>query len=91
MWDETKADQVFVYQVYCPPTVKEVIASGTSAFVGEVDGSTVMKYPLAPGGDMSRLEIEKKLLDIVGPHERIIGLKGFSDNGLYLERAETEP
>jgi serine/threonine protein kinase len=46
-----------------------------------------MKCPLAPGGDMSRLEIEKKLLEIVGPHERIIGLKSFSVDGLYLERA----
>lgn len=36
---------------------------------------------------MSRLEVEKKLLEIIGPHERIIGLKGFSDSGLYLERA----
>ncbi|KAJ6185451.1 hypothetical protein N7519_006752 [Penicillium mononematosum] len=70
-------------------SVKQVIASGGSAFVGEVDESTVMKYPLAPGGDMSRLEIEKKLLEIVGPHERIIGLKSFSSDGLYyLERAQ---
>ncbi|KAJ5154961.1 uncharacterized protein N7500_010400 [Penicillium coprophilum] len=46
-----------------------------------------MKYPLAPGGDMSRLKIERKLLEVVGPHKRIIGLKGFSDDGLYLERA----
>ncbi|OQE24993.1 hypothetical protein PENFLA_c009G06491 [Penicillium flavigenum] len=109
MWDETKADRVFVYQVYCPPTVEQVITSGGSAFVGEVDETTVMKYPLAPGGgsafvgevdeptvmkyplapggDMSRLDIEKKLLEIVGPHERIIGLKSFSADGLYLERA----
>ncbi|KAL2863690.1 uncharacterized protein BJX67DRAFT_390361 [Aspergillus lucknowensis] len=46
-----------------------------------------MKYPLAPGGDMSRLEVEKKLLEIIGPHERIIRLKGLSDDGIYLERA----
>ncbi|KKK21017.1 hypothetical protein ARAM_005097 [Aspergillus rambellii] len=35
-----------------------------------------MKYPLAPGGDMSRLEIEKKLFEIVGPHERIRAVNG---------------
>ncbi|KAL3480619.1 kinase-like domain-containing protein [Aspergillus californicus] len=63
------------------------MASGSSAFIGEVDDLTVMKYPLAPGGDMSRLEIEKKLLEIVGPHERIIRLKSFEDDGLHLERA----
>ncbi|CDM38314.1 hypothetical protein DTO013E5_10005 [Penicillium roqueforti] len=79
--------EVVIYRHYCPPGVKKVIASGSSAFIGEVDDLTVMKYPLAPGGDMSRLEIEKKLFEIVGSHERIIGFRGFSDKGLYLERA----
>ncbi|KAL3470234.1 kinase-like protein [Aspergillus californicus] len=87
MWDDAEVDQVVIYKQYCPPNVKQVIASGSSAFIGEVDESTVMKYPLVPSGDMSRLEVEKKLLEIVGPHERIIRLKGFSDDGLYLERA----
>ncbi|KAF2805395.1 kinase-like protein [Mytilinidion resinicola] len=36
---------------------------------------------------MTRLEVESKLLKIVGPHERIIGFKSFSEAGLYLERA----
>lgn len=36
---------------------------------------------------MSRLRVKKQLLEIVGPHHRIIGLKSFSDTGLYLERA----
>lgn len=79
--------EIVLYQQYCPAGVKQVIASGSSAFIGEVDESTVFKYPFTPGGDMSRLEVERKLLEIVGPHERIIALKGFSDNGLYLERA----
>jgi serine/threonine protein kinase len=52
-----------------------------------VDDSTVLKYPLEPGKDMGRLELERKILRIVGQHPRIIGLKGFSDAGLYLERA----
>ena len=76
-----------VYRHYYPPGVKRVIASGTSAFIGEVDESTVLKYPLDPGGDVSRLEVERQLLEIVGPHPRIIGLKRVSDTGLYLERA----
>ena len=79
--------EIIVYRHYCPPGVKRVIASGSSAFIGEVDEVTVLKYPLAPGGDTSRLETERKLLEIVGPHERIIELKGFSTTGLYLERA----
>ncbi|RMD39247.1 hypothetical protein DV735_g5880, partial [Chaetothyriales sp. CBS 134920] len=67
--------------------VKQVLASGSSAFIGEVDDSTVLKYPLAPGEDMTRLDVERKLLEIIGPHERIIRLKSFSNTGLYLERA----
>jgi hypothetical protein len=78
---------VAVYRHYYPPGVKRVIASGSSAFIGEVDESTVVKYPLASGGDMSRLEVQRKLLEIVGPHHRVIGLKSFSGTGLYLERA----
>lgn len=76
-----------VYQHYCPPGVKRVLASGSSAFVGEVDDSIVFKYPLSPGGDMTRLRVEGKLLEIIGPHERIIRLESFSDTGLYLEGA----
>lgn len=78
---------VTIYRQYCPPGVQQVIASGGSAFIGGVDESTVFKYPLAPGGDMSRLEVERKLLSIVNPHPRIIQLKSFSDTGIYLERA----
>ncbi|KAL2127179.1 hypothetical protein VTI74DRAFT_11199 [Chaetomium olivicolor] len=60
---------------------------GGSAFIGEVDDSTVFKYPLAPGRDMTRLEVERKLLEIILPHESIIAFKGFTDTGIYLERA----
>lgn len=65
-------DRVVVYQHYTPPRVKRVIASGSSAFIGEVDELTVMKNPLTPGGDTSRIDIKRKLLEIIGPHERII-------------------
>lgn len=83
----TEETEVTIYRQYCPPGVKRVIAAGSSAFIGEVDDYTVFKYPLAPNGDMSRLEIERKLLEIVGLHERIIKLKDASGTGLYLERA----
>lgn len=85
MSDDTEQN-ITIYQHYCPQGVKDVLAAGSSAFIGEVDEFTVIKYPLAPGGDMTRLEVERKLLEI-GPHERIIGLKSFSNTGLYLERA----
>ncbi|GCB26214.1 fibroblast growth factor receptor 2 [Aspergillus awamori] len=78
------------YREYCPPGVKHVIASGGSAWIGEVDESTVLKYPLAPDNTdvVSWLETERKLLEFVGHHEHIIKVKGCTENGwLYLERA----
>ncbi|KAL4901643.1 hypothetical protein BDW74DRAFT_187263 [Aspergillus multicolor] len=87
MCDNAEAGQVTIYKQYCPPGVTRVIAAGSSAFISEVDESTVLKYFQAPGGDMSRLKIEKKLYEIVCAHKHIIALKGISDDGLYLERA----
>ncbi|KAL2869024.1 uncharacterized protein BJX67DRAFT_371017 [Aspergillus lucknowensis] len=87
MWDNIEVDNVVVYKQYYPPTVKQVTASGSSAFIGEVDESTIMKYPLAPGRDMSWLEIKRKLLEIIGPYKHVIRLKSFLDYRLYLERA----
>jgi hypothetical protein len=78
---------VAVYRHYYPLGVKRVIASRSNAFIGEVNKFTVIKYPLAPGGNISRLEVERKLLEIVSPHHCIIGLKSFLNTGLYLERA----
>ncbi|KAH9890206.1 protein kinase-like domain-containing protein [Xylariomycetidae sp. FL2044] len=78
---------VTYYHRYLPPGVKRVIASGSSAWIGEIDDYTVLKYTLAPDGDKSRLEIERKLHEIVGHHPRIIQMKAASDIGLYLERA----
>lgn len=82
--------EVIEYHHYCPPGVRRVLASGSSAFIGEVDDSTILKYPLEPGGDMSRLKHEYTILKIVGPHPRIIAQKGLTDVGLYLERAANE-
>jgi hypothetical protein len=82
--------EVVEYHYYCPKGVQRVLACGTSAFIGEVDTSTVLKYSLEPGGDMSRLKHEHKILSLVGQHPRIIAQKGFTDAGLYLERAANE-
>jgi serine/threonine protein kinase len=78
------------YYHYCPEGVQRVLASGASSFVGEIDDSTILKYPLEPGGDMSRLAHEYRILSLIGQHPRIIALKGFTDAGLYLERAVNE-
>ncbi|KFY14107.1 hypothetical protein V492_02848 [Pseudogymnoascus sp. VKM F-4246] len=55
-------NEIIEYHQYCPPGVQRVLASGTSAWIGEVDESTVLKYPLSPGGDMSRLQLEYEIL-----------------------------
>ena len=81
---------IVVYRQSCPSGVKRVLATGGSAYIGEVDESTVVKYPLAPNRDMNRLEVERKLLEIIGLHPRIIGMKSFSNKGLNLERAVNE-
>ncbi|PFH57319.1 hypothetical protein XA68_15232 [Ophiocordyceps unilateralis] len=81
--------EVVHYHHYRPPGVLKILESGNSAFIGEVDDFTVLKYPLEPGDDLASLEHEHQLLKIVGPHERIIALakQGFTNDGLYLERA----
>ncbi|RMD40005.1 hypothetical protein DV735_g5126, partial [Chaetothyriales sp. CBS 134920] len=84
---ELPTREVVEYKFYCPPKVRRVLACGTSAFIGEVDDSTILKYPLEPGGDMTRLELEHRILTIVGQHPRIIAHKGLTDVGLFLERA----
>jgi hypothetical protein len=88
----------FVYPRWCPPNVKRILATGSTAFVGEIDDHTVLKYPLARRDehrplerqsriDMDkRLKIESKILDAVCPHPRIIEKKRYSDTGLYLQR-----
>jgi serine/threonine protein kinase len=81
-------EDVVIYQHYYPPGVNRVLASGSSAFIGEIDDSIVLKYPLSPPNeDMSRLEAEKKFFEAVGQHKRISKLKGSSAMSLYLERA----
>ncbi|RJE17565.1 Protein tyrosine kinase [Aspergillus sclerotialis] len=87
--DDQIPDTITICQRYCPPGVKRILATGTNTYIGEVDDSTVLKYPLIPGRDIDRLEVERQLLELANPHERIIALKGVSSDtgGLYLERA----
>ncbi|KAK3897954.1 kinase-like protein [Staphylotrichum tortipilum] len=67
--------------------VKRVLTSGGSAWIGEVDDSTVLKYPAAAGEDVERIEAEKNMLQAIPPYKHVIGFKGFTDEGIYLERA----
>jgi len=74
---------------YFPLGVKGIITIGGSCWIGEVDDSTVLKYPhdSKDEAEAKRLHTEYKILSLLGQHPRIIGLKSFTDDGLYLERA----
>jgi len=72
---------------YLPHTVKRVITLGSSCWIGEVDELTVLKYPHERGVETDRLQTEYDILNAIGQSPRIIGLKGYTDDGLYLERA----
>ncbi|PNY23532.1 Serine/threonine protein kinase [Tolypocladium capitatum] len=56
--------EVVEFRHYCPTRVHRVLASGTSAFIGEVDDSTILTYTLEPGSGLSRLRHEDQLLYI---------------------------
>lgn len=72
---------------YIPPAVNSVITIGSSSWIGEVDDSTVLKYPHDRGVETDRFQTEYKILTVLGQNLRIIRLKGYTDDGLYLERA----
>lgn len=74
-----------VLKSYTPPRVKRLInPSGGSCNIGEIDDTTVLKYPRMRK-DMKRVQIEAKMLAVLGPHPRIAQSKGLTDDGLLLE------
>lgn len=71
---------------YYPPGVSEIIGRGGECFIGVVDDFTVLKYPCIPGNQES-IQIEARLLEVLGSHPRIITSKGLTEHGLMLQRA----
>lgn len=70
---------------YTPPGVKRLVdPSGGSCNIGEIDDTTVLKYPREKE-DMEQVRIEAKMLDLLGSHPRIIQSKGLTKHGLLLE------
>ncbi len=61
---------------YIPPTVKRGITIGSSCWIGEVDDSTVLKYPYERDVELNRFQTEYQILTILSKNPRIIGLKG---------------
>ena len=79
-----------IYRIcYYPEGVTEFLGLGSSSYVGAVDETTVLKYPLDAGDEtaLSRLDVEAQLLTAIGPHKHIVGFKGKRSDGLLLERA----
>ena len=75
--------------LYCPKDVTECLTMGTNSFIGLVDDTTVLKYPLTRYDKkaLAVLGLEARILQLIGPHKHIIGFKGLTDSGLLLERA----
>ncbi|KAF1842061.1 kinase-like protein [Cucurbitaria berberidis CBS 394.84] len=72
---------------YLPPTVKRIIARGGDCWIGEIDETTVLKYPQVQGKPYPELQIEAKMLSVLGRHPRIVQSKGLTKDGLLLEFA----
>ncbi|KAJ5927543.1 hypothetical protein N7516_009316 [Penicillium verrucosum] len=69
-----------------PPGVEEVISRG-SCHIGRLNDETVLKYASDfndPNYLMS-IKIEYRILQILGPHPRIIETKGLAEDGLILK------
>ncbi|KAK4866871.1 hypothetical protein LT330_008034 [Penicillium expansum] len=69
-----------------PPGVEEVISRG-SCHVGRLNDKLVLKYASDfndPSFLMS-IKVENRILQIIGPHPRIIESKGLAEDGLILK------
>ncbi|CAI7596005.1 unnamed protein product [Penicillium glandicola] len=69
-----------------PPGVEEVLSRG-SCHVGKLNETMVLKYASDfndPGYLMS-IKVENRILQIIGPHPRIVEYKGLAEDGLILK------
>ncbi len=74
------------YAKHLPLGVKRIIAHGGSCWIGEVNEMTVLKYPHTEE-EMKMVQIEAKILGILGSHPRVVQSKGLTKDGLLLEFA----
>ncbi|KAL2349853.1 kinase-like domain-containing protein [Cryomyces antarcticus] len=78
-----------IYPFY-PAGVQHIIATGSTSYTGIIDQDTVLKYPHDQEGQTALLA-EAAMLSVLGSHPRIIGLKGWSGEGIRLEYACNGP
>ncbi len=67
--------------------MKRILAHGGHCWIGEIDDATVLKYAQFPGEMTAELQIEAKILQILGNHPRIVQFKGTTEDGILLEFA----
>jgi serine/threonine protein kinase len=69
-----------------PPGVEEVISRG-SCHVGKLNDTTVLKYTsdFNDPGYLTSIKVEHKILQLIGPHPRIVELKDLAEDGIILK------
>ena len=69
-----------------PPGVEEVISRG-SCYIGRLNDRIVLKYAsdLNDLGFLKSIRVERRILQIIGPHPRIIQSMGLVEDGLILK------
>lgn len=56
--------------LYCPKDATECLTMGHNSFIGLVDDTTVLKYPLSRYDKkaLAVLRFEARILQLIGPH-----------------------
>ncbi|OQE26897.1 hypothetical protein PENFLA_c006G02086 [Penicillium flavigenum] len=69
-----------------PPGVEEVISRG-SCYIGKLNDRIVLKYAsdLNDLAFLTSIKVERRILQIIGPHPRIIQSMGLVEDGLILK------
>ncbi|KAF2817569.1 kinase-like protein, partial [Mytilinidion resinicola] len=70
-----------------PEGVKAPCGVGSSCYIGILDDSTVLKYPLVKGRGWEHVVAEEKMYSILGRHPRVLTCFGLNEHGLRLEFA----
>jgi hypothetical protein len=79
--DSASNAEIIEIHRYCPPGVSQIIGRSGENFIGIVGESTVLKCPCIPT-NRENIQIEARLLEILGNHPRIIASKGLTEHGL---------
>lgn len=84
--DHTPNTTVVFSREYYPPGVSKIIGRGGWCYIGLIDESTVLKYPKNPE-EVDNIQVEARLLEVLGSHPRIIRSHGLTEHGLLLQYA----